>query len=153
MLERLRGTAAGAAELIDGVSDGRLRARPGTGWSAKEHIAHLDDLHELDERRLQEFLAARSALSAADMTNRRTHDARHNDTPAAAIVARLRVHRASLIDRMQHLTQAQISTSAMHPRLQKPMRLIDWAYFVAEHDDHHLAAARAALSARGEERE
>ena len=26
-----------------------------------------------------------------------------------------------------------------HPRLGTPMRLIDLAFFVAEHDDHHLA--------------
>jgi hypothetical protein len=29
--------------------------------------------------------------------------------------------------------------SSLHPRLQQPMRLIDHALFVAEHDDHHLA--------------
>jgi hypothetical protein len=31
---------------------------------------------------------------------------------------------------------------ARHPRLGTPMRLIDLAYFVAEHDDHHLARLR-----------
>jgi len=29
--------------------------------------------------------------------------------------------------------------SALHPRLGTPLRLIDHALFVAEHDDHHLA--------------
>ena len=29
--------------------------------------------------------------------------------------------------------------SAIHPRLQQPMRLVDMLYFTAEHDDHHLA--------------
>jgi hypothetical protein len=28
---------------------------------------------------------------------------------------------------------------AIHPRLNKPMRLTDHLFFVAEHDDHHLA--------------
>jgi hypothetical protein len=36
----------------------------------------------------------------------------------------------------------QIVRTAVHPRLQMPMRLVDWAYFVAEHDDHHLARIR-----------
>jgi hypothetical protein len=27
----------------------------------------------------------------------------------------------------------------VHPRLQQPMRVVDMAFFVAEHDDHHLA--------------
>jgi hypothetical protein len=32
-----------------------------------------------------------------------------------------------------------ISRSLLRPRLQQPMRLVDRLYFVAEHDDHHLA--------------
>jgi hypothetical protein len=27
----------------------------------------------------------------------------------------------------------------LHPRLKQPMRLVDHLYFVAEHDDYHLA--------------
>jgi hypothetical protein len=27
----------------------------------------------------------------------------------------------------------------VHPRLRQPMRFVDHLYFVAEHDDHHLA--------------
>jgi len=29
--------------------------------------------------------------------------------------------------------------TALHPRLQQPMRVLDMAFFTAEHDDHHLA--------------
>jgi hypothetical protein len=32
-----------------------------------------------------------------------------------------------------------IQRTALHPRLNVPMRVLDWAYFIAEHDDHHLA--------------
>jgi len=27
----------------------------------------------------------------------------------------------------------------VHPRLKQPMRLVDHLFFVAEHDDHHMA--------------
>jgi hypothetical protein len=37
----------------------------------------------------------------------------------------------------------------MHPRLKQPMRLVDHLFFVAEHDDHHLALIRELLDARG----
>jgi hypothetical protein len=37
----------------------------------------------------------------------------------------------------------RLSASAVHPRLQQPMRLVDMLYFVAEHDDHHLARMTA----------
>lgn len=35
--------------------------------------------------------------------------------------------------------------TAVHPRLGVTVRLIDWAQFDADHDDHHLAAARMVL--------
>jgi hypothetical protein len=34
-----------------------------------------------------------------------------------------------------------------HPRLKTPMRLVDHLYFVAEHDNHHLARIWELLSA------
>jgi hypothetical protein len=33
----------------------------------------------------------------------------------------------------------QLGLTAVHPRRQQPMRVIDMALFVADHDDHHLA--------------
>lgn len=146
VLERLRGTPARMAELIGGATDDRLRRHdPGT-WSAKRHLGHLDDLHALDERRLREFLAGAAMLTAADPANRLTYETDHDSTPADAIVSRFRAHREELVARMDALTEAQVSAAATHPRLRRPMRLIDWAFFVAEHDDHHLAAARHALT-------
>jgi hypothetical protein len=35
----------------------------------------------------------------------------------------------------------------LHPRLKQPMRLVDHLYFVAEHDDHHLATIREMMEA------
>jgi hypothetical protein len=37
------------------------------------------------------------------------------------------------------LTDEDLDKSSLHPRLMKPMKIIDLAFFVAEHDDHHLA--------------
>lgn len=34
-----------------------------------------------------------------------------------------------------------------HPRLQRSLRVLDWAYFIAWHDDHHFAQARRVLVA------
>jgi hypothetical protein len=146
VLERLRGTSARMAELIVGATDDRLRWHPAESWSAKRHLGHLDDLHELDDRRLREYLSGATTLSAADRTNRLTYETDHDAMPAEAIVARFRTHRDELVAEMDRLTESQIAATAMHPRLGRPMRLIDWAYFVAEHDDHHLAAARQALT-------
>jgi hypothetical protein len=145
VLERLRGTPARARELVHGIPDSALRARPNNHWSAKEHLGHLDDLHELDTKRLEEFLARAGTLSAADRSNQRTNTADHGATPMSELIERFQRRRLELVQRMEALTAEEITIASVHPRLQRSIRLIDWAQFVAEHDDHHLVRAREAL--------
>jgi len=145
VLERLHGMPARAAELLQSAPDPLRRWRAGSSWSAQQHIGHLDDLHDLDVRRVDDFAAGAAVLTAADMTNRRTEDADHNSVSTTTLVERLRTHRAALAERLAQFDEAQAARAAQHPRLQRPLRVIDWMYFVAEHDDHHLARAREVL--------
>jgi len=146
IVERLRGTPVRARALASGSGEERLGRRPDPrSWSAKEHIGHLLDLEALDVRRLAEYLAGAETLSAGDPTNHATESAHHNAKPIETILGALASGRAGLVRRLETLSEADLVRSALHPRLQQPMRLIDWAHFVAEHDDHHLASASAAL--------
>ena len=147
ILERLRGTPVRAAALLAEFTDAEVRRAEG-GWSALEHIGHLDDLHDLDVRRLDEFLARVPVLSAADMSNRATYTARHNESRTADLLERFGVRRLEFVGRLEELTAEEASISSEHPRLRRPFRLVDWLYFLAEHDDHHLAKAREALRGR-----
>ncbi|MEP6495815.1 MAG: DinB family protein [bacterium] len=149
VLERLRGTPGRAAELVANVSGRGLSARSSGKWSVKDHLGHLSDLHELDVRRVREFGARVAVLSAADPSNTRTEQAAHRAAPVDRIIATLHRQRLELIEMLQDLEAPEIVAAALHPRLGQPVRLIDWAAFVADHDDHHLAAARAALGAAG----
>jgi hypothetical protein len=142
IVERLRGTPGRIAELVKSVPHDMLTRRPRGRWSVNEHIGHLIDLDELDHMRLDQFLARAATLSAADMSNRRTNEAGYNDVLTGTILDYLRARRADLVKRLEDLTDEQIARTALHPRLQVPMRVVDWAYFVAEHDDHHLARIR-----------
>jgi hypothetical protein len=114
-------------------------------WSVKEHIGHINDLHALDVRRVEEFLSGAEKLTAADMSNRRTAEGSHRATPVAALLDVLHQGRETLTLMLQELTEREICSTAVHPRLGTRMRLIDWAQFVADHDDHHLASARNTL--------
>jgi selenocysteine lyase/cysteine desulfurase len=145
VLERLRGTPAGAAELVSDVADEVLSRRWNEKWSAKENLGHLADLYLLDEQRLKEYLDGASMLSPADPMNRITETAGHNQVPLALLLERLRTNRFNWVRKLEALTEDEVARTALHPRLQQPMRLLDWAYFVAEHDDHHLALARQAI--------
>jgi hypothetical protein len=148
IVERLRGTPARAAALVAEFTDAEVRSARG-GWSALEHIGHLDDLHDLDMTRLEEFLSRVAVLSAADMTNRATYDARHNDRSTSELLDAFRARRLDLVRRLELLTAEEAALASEHPRLRRPLRLVDWLYFLAEHDDHHLAKAREALRQAG----
>jgi hypothetical protein len=142
VLERLRGTPARANQLVAGVPEAVLAARPMGKWSVKEHLehlGHLNDLHGLDVRRVKEFLSGAKVLTAADMANRRTEEGRHGAAPITDLLRTFRPERHELIVLLENLTERDVAATAFHPRLGMSVRLVDWAQFVAEHDDHHLA--------------
>ena len=139
VVERVRGTPARLEEVVRGLPPEILTVRPEEAWSIQEHAGHLYDLDELHEGRLDDFDAGLSVLRAADVQNRKTYEADHNSDSIENILAMFREARTRFVRRLEQLDDARIGQSALHPRLQKQMRVIDLAYFVAEHDDHHLA--------------
>jgi hypothetical protein len=46
--------------------------------------------------------------------------------------------RRAILARLDRMNAAALSRTALHPRLQQPMSVVDLCFFVAEHDDHHL---------------
>ncbi len=142
ILERLAGTPARLRAMVAGVEPARTTQ---TGWSPAQEIGHLVDLEPLWLRRVQEILEGRAELSVADLSNRATHDADHDRWPLSQLVDRLEPARRALVAALRGAGDTDLDRSARHPRLGTPMRLIDLAYFVAEHDDHHLARLRELL--------
>lgn len=140
IIERLRGTPARVEERVRGLSSKVLtrREREGT-WAIQENVGHLLVLEELPMGRLDDYLAGKETLRAADLTNRKSHEAGHNDKPVAAILADFRAARGRLMERLEGLSDADFARVARHPRLNVPMRLVDMCLFQAEHDDYHLA--------------
>jgi DinB superfamily len=145
ILERLRGTPARASEIVAGVPEDVLSNPINEGWSPKEHLGHLVDLESLDSARLQQFLIRTAVLSPADARNLATEEAGHGRVPVQQILRRMRTGRDALVGKLERLTEGDVAIAALHPRLQRQMRIVDWAWFVAEHDDHHLASARRAI--------
>ena len=139
VVERLRGTPARIEDKVRGLSPTVLTRRDGDAWSLQEHVGHLLDLDELHDGRLDDFLAGATVLRAADMKNRKTHEANHNERPIADLLAAFRRERERFVARLDAWDPGLISLTALHPRLNQPMRVIDVAFFTAEHDDHHLA--------------
>lgn len=139
LIERVRGLCPRIEDRIHGVAEDILTRRDDTGWSIQENVGHLLDLEYLPMRRIDEILAGEQTLSAADMTNRATHEAEHNEKPMSAILSALRTERGKLVAKFESLSESDWGKSAMHPRIHQPMRIVDIAYFNSEHDDYHLA--------------
>jgi uncharacterized damage-inducible protein DinB len=139
VLERLRGTPARVEEKIRALSPAVLTRRDGDAWSIQEHLGHLLDLDALHLGRVDDFLAGAETLRAADMQNKKTHEADHNRREVKHLAQDFRRERRRFVERLEGIEPALLSRTAIHPRLGQPMSIVDMAWFVAEHDDHHLA--------------
>lgn len=139
IVERLRGTPARLESRLAGLPAEMLTRREGEQWSIQEHAGHLLDLGSLDVARLDDYEAGLETLKAADLKNRKTYEANHNSNRIGNILAAFGAERAEFVRRLDGYDEAFVLRSALHPRLQKPMRVLDFVFFVAEHDDHHLA--------------
>jgi len=139
MIERVRGTPARLEELVNGLSQETLISQVGGRWSMQENAGHLLDLESLVSQRVDEYLAGNATLHAADMSNRKTYEASHNYVPISTILTAFRNARNELVDRLESLDGDLFARSALHPRLNVQMRLVDMLFFQAEHDDYHLA--------------
>jgi uncharacterized damage-inducible protein DinB len=143
LLARLRGTPARLDETLRNRPQYTLTEKPGGKWSAQEHAGHLVDLEPLWLARVNDYVTGAAGLTVTDLQNRKTDEANHNARPLEDILFAFRTQRIQLLHRIAQLGDPQkaapFTCTIPHPRLKTPMRLVDHLYFVAEHDDHHLA--------------
>ena len=139
VLERLRGTPARLEERVSTLPAAVLTRRVGNTWSIQETTGHLLDLEPLWLQRVEDLLARKPDLTVADLQNRRTHDANHNAASVAGLLGGFRRTRHALVHKLEAADESAVTFTALHPRLRVPMNLVDHVFFVAEHDDYHLA--------------
>jgi uncharacterized damage-inducible protein DinB len=137
---RLRGVPARAEELVRNCPQDVMTRKKEGKWSAQEHVGHLLDLEPLWLKRLEDFVDGRGELSTTDLSNRKTFEANYNGRAIENILSDFRKSRMLFVERAANVDAALYSRVLTHPRLRKPMRLVDHLFFVAEHDDHHLAS-------------
>jgi uncharacterized damage-inducible protein DinB len=140
ILERLRGTPLRLEERTSLVSGVLLTRRHEGRWSIQEHVGHLVDLEALWAGRIDDFENNQDSLRPADLENRATWDAEHNIRVLKDLLGDFSRLRTAMIDRCESMGERELARTALHPRLQQPMTVVDLLFFVAEHDDHHLAS-------------
>lgn len=139
LIVRLRGTPARLEEILRNRSREVLTHKPNGKWSAQEHAGHLLNLEPLWLARVEDYVGSAQQLSVADLSNRKTDEANYNAYKLEEILADFRKARTTLANRAAEIDPALHARVIPHPRLKQPMRFVDHLYFVAEHDDHHLA--------------
>jgi len=139
LVERLRGTPARLEDRLQALSPEQLTGRIGDRWSIQENGGHLWDLEPLWLSRVEDLAVGRLTMHPADVDNRHTYEAHHNGRPLSGILTGFRTARLDLVGQLETADEADWLRSAVDPRLQVKMRLLDLAVYIAEHDDHHLA--------------
>lgn len=138
IIERLGGSYERLHAELEKVSSSILSLRSDDSWSIKENIGHLCDLEPLWQGRLSDILEIKKYLRSTDLQNRQTDLAQHNKTEVNLLLSSFKNLREATLKRLQQLENEDVYKSALHPRLEQPMRVMDLFLFVAEHDDHHL---------------
>ena len=138
IIERVRGASARLDEYLNSASAEILARRDGDRWSIQENAGHLFDLDILTLHRIGQYVDGVDVLHAADITNKATSAANYNNVSAASIARSFRERRIEVVNRLESLDPDMFARSAIHPRLNIPMRLVDFVFFDAEHDDYHF---------------
>ncbi|MCR9250332.1 MAG: DinB family protein [bacterium] len=139
IIERLGGTHIRLVQKLDSVNEELLTRKIEDTWSILENLGHLNDLEPLWQGRLNDIITGNKFLREADLENTKTNIANHNEIPLEMLLEQFEKLRLQTVENLKNLSENQAFLSALHPRLQTPMRVIDLFSFVADHDDHHLA--------------
>lgn len=145
IIERLEGTPARLAEKAKNYTQDLNPQSADGKWSLKKEVGHLADIESLWFERLQQIIAADLDMKVADLTNRKTNEAPHDSKTFEELIADFRPVREKFVAALRALREQDLEKTSLHPRLKTPMKVIDLAFFVAEHDDHHLAQVTALM--------
>jgi hypothetical protein len=138
LLKKLNETPHTISRLVFSQDEKVLIKRVDNRWSIKENVGHLIDLEEIHDGRIDDFIAGKEILRPAEPKNLKTNEANHNSKNIKDLTAQFKNVRENFVKRMKNLDVKILSSSSIHPRLKQPMRPIDMAQFVLEHDEHHI---------------
>lgn len=139
IIERLEGTSIRLIKKNEQIPFELLEFKQNKKWSIKENIGHLIDLEPIWQKRLDDIIANKEYLSAVDLNNKKTDLAKHNNTDIKELLNQFQEIRQITLNSLSKLEERDVYKAAIHPRIKKPMRIMDLFLFVAEHDDHHLS--------------
>ena len=146
LLNELMKTPEKISQIVSSLPEEMLTKKIDNRWSIKENIGHLIDLEELHDGRIDDFISGKEILRPADLNNRKTDEANHNSKNISQLLIQLKQVRENFLERLSDLDASVRERIAIHPRLNQPMRPIDMAQFVLEHDEHHIQTIKELIA-------
>jgi len=146
LLNELMKTPEKILQIVSSLPEEILTKKIDNRWSIKENIGHLIDLEELHDGRIDDFISGKEILRPADLNNRKTDEANHNSKNISQLLIQLKQVRENFLERLSDLDASVRERIAIHPRLNQPMRPIDMAQFVLEHDEHHIQTIKELIA-------
>jgi len=108
LLERLGRTPERLADAVRGLPPEILTRRRDGKWSIQENAGHLFDLESLWDQRLNDYGTGAAELHPADLENRKTHAAGHNDRLISDILADFSTARRDIVERLARMSPAEL---------------------------------------------
>jgi uncharacterized damage-inducible protein DinB len=136
--QRLKQAPDNLSRVLTGLPEEILVFQPDGGWSIKEHAGHLSVLEPIWQLRFVDIRESKPTLTPADLTNRATTEGNFNQQSVSTLLETFATLRKATLAMLDLMDPADEGRTSLHPRMKQPMRLIDHAYFIAEHDDHHI---------------
>lgn len=139
-LNRLARFPAVLRQVLDNYSKAITTVKPDGKWSVNENVGHLLLLEPLWCKRFQEIKDGLGKMSPADLNNTATDESSFNESQIKDLLECFQAEREKTVLLLQSFSQKDLLKQSIHPRLDRPMTVIDMVHFVAEHDEHHLRA-------------
>ena len=136
IVERLRGAPIRSQAMLRNATNQSLNQKSGEKWSVIEQLNHLCNCEEIWLGRVEDILARK------EIFERRTLKTELQSKDSEILLRNFSNARNKLINLVEKMDEPTASLTINHPRLLRPIRLMDSLFSTAEHDDHHLAKIR-----------
>ncbi|MBZ5657114.1 MAG: DinB family protein [Acidobacteriia bacterium] len=128
------------AAAVSGLSENVLRYKPcPEKWCVLEVLGHLADAEIILGYRMRQMLADEKPVIAPIDQDAWARNLNYLNSPVAELVAFYGLARHHNLRLLRGLTEADLSKSAHHPELQRPMTVAEIVERIGRHGAGHLA--------------
>jgi DinB superfamily len=127
------------ATAVSGLSPKVLRYKPSPNrWCVLEILGHLADVEVIYGYRLRQMLADTNPVIAPIDQDAWARNLNYLDSPSSDLVAFYRLARHHNLRLLRSLKDSDLSKSAFHPELQRPVTVSELVEKMAGHGASHL---------------